>query len=293
VPSQITPPQTAPTLDLRATALQAVDRLPLFSVVLKHALELFSAGDGLSFAALADTIEQDVVIAGNILAVANSALYGRHGAAVSVRAAIARLGTHKTRNALLGLSIAKAFRSVKIPGKWSSARFNAHSLATATLSDLLVQHKLVADSEWAFTAGLLHDVGLLLIGAGLPSQFLALQDSAIADHQLVHHERKLLGFTHFDLSADLLASWNCPPSVQEAARFCERPSFEYCAPFSLGAAVKTASLLADADGLRTFPSNQAHSSMLELSAALDLGNPNEFVAAFELDFSGLQACAAA
>lgn len=261
-------------------------------MVLHRALALFSAGDHLSVGALADTIEQDVVIAGSILSVANSALYGGHTPAASVRAAIARLGIHKTRNALLGLSIAKAFRSVKIPGKWSSARFNTHSLATATLSDLLAQHKPTQDAEWAFTAGLLHDVGLLLIGAGLPDQFMTLQDSATAGHQLVNHERELLGFTHFDLGAELLASWNCPPCVQEAARFCQRPSFEYNAPFGLGAAVKTASLLADANGFRIFPSNQPHTSMLEFLTALEISNTDEFISTFEMDFNGLHACAA-
>jgi len=281
-----------PSSSLRTTALGAADRLPLFSVVLQRTLQLFSACDRVSFAELAESIEQDVVIAGNILAIANSALYGQHGPAVSVRAAIARLGIHKTRNALLGLSIAKAFRAVKIPGKWSSARFNTHSLATATLSDLLVQRKPAVDSEWAFTSGLLHDVGLLLIGAGLPAQFLILQDNAAADHQLVHRERELLGFSHFDLGADLLANWNCPPAVQEATRFCERPSFEYGAPFSLGAAVKTASLLADAEGFRIFHSAQADTSMLDLLRALELSDPEEFIAAFEVDFRGLQAWAA-
>lgn len=281
-----------PVLDLRTTALRAADRLPLFSVVLQRSLALLSAGDDLSLGALADTIEQDVVIAGNILSVANSALYGSHTAVASVRAAIARLGIHKTRNALLGLSIAKAFRSVKIPGRWSTARFNSHSLAAATLSDLLIQRKPVPDSEWAFTAGLLHDVGLLLIGAGLPEQFMALQDSSTAEHQLIQRQRELLGFTHFDLSADLLADWNFPPSVQEASRFCERPSFEYCAPFTLGAAVKTASLLADTNGFRIFPSNQTHTSMLEFLTALEIRYPERFIESFDLDFNGLQACAA-
>ena len=122
---------------------------------------------------------------------------------------------------------------------------------------------------------------------------MALQEHVTADHQLVQHERNLLGFTHFDLSADLLASWNCPPAVQEAARFCERPSFGYSTPFSLGAAVKTASLLADTEGFRIFPSNQRHTCMLELLTALEISNPDEFVSAFETDFNGLQACAAA
>lgn len=281
-----------PVLDYRATALRAADRMPLFSVVLERALALFSAGDSLSVGTLAATIEQDVVIAGNILSVANSAMYGRQGVVASVRAAITRLGIQKTRNTLLALSIARAFGSVKIPGKWSSARFNAHSLATATISDLLVQRKSTADAEWAFIAGLLHDVGLLLIGSGLPEQFVILQESAIADHQLIKHERELLGFTHFELSGDLLDKWNCPRSVQEAVRFCERPSFEYGEVFSLGSAVKTASLLADANGLRIFPANRSQSSMLDLLMALEIGNPGELVSEFEGEFSGLQVHAA-
>jgi HD-like signal output (HDOD) protein len=241
---------------------------------------------------LADAIEQDVVIAGNILSVANSAFYGRQGVVASVRAAIARIGMQKTRNALLGLSIARAFRSVKLPGKWSSARFNAHSLATATLSDLLVQRKPALNAEWAFAAGLLHDAGLLLVGAGLPDQFRVLQESAMADHQLVRHERELLGFTHFQLSADLLAKWNCPRAVQEAALFCERPSFDYGPLLSLGSAVKTASLLADANGLRIFPSNQSHTSLLEFLSALEIKNPSGLIEEFDGEYSGLQACAA-
>jgi HD-like signal output (HDOD) protein len=278
--------------ELRTTALAAADRLPLFSVVLQRALALFSAGDNLSLGELADAIEQDVVIAGNILSVANSAFYGRQGAVASVRSAIARIGMQKTRNALLGLSIARAFRAVKIPGNWSSARFNAHSLATATLCDLLVQRKPAPNAEWAFTAGLLHDAGLLLIGAGLPDQFGVLQESAKADHQLVKHERELLGFTHFQLSADLLAKWHCPRAVQEAALFCERASFDYGARFSLGSAVKTASMLADANGLRIFPSNQSHTSMVDFLTALEIKNPSELIVEFEGEYSGLQACAA-
>ena len=84
-------------------------------------------------------VEQDVVMAGNLLSIANSALYGRSSAVCSVRQAIARIGIHKTRNALLGLSIFRSFRGVKLPKNWSAARFNAHSLASAILSDLLVQ----------------------------------------------------------------------------------------------------------------------------------------------------------
>ena len=72
------------------------------------------------------------------------------------------------------------------------------------------------------------------------------------DAELVERERDLLGFTHFDLGAELLARWNCPQMVQEAVWSCESAEAANEHPPNLGAIVKTASLLADANGVTTF-----------------------------------------
>jgi putative nucleotidyltransferase with HDIG domain len=277
---------------LRASALKAADRLPLLSVVLHRALGLLAQGDDVSVGDLGVVIEGDVVISGSLLSIANSALYGRYSRVASVRQAIARLGIHKTRNALLGLTVSRWLNTVRVPGRWSSSRFNSHSLAVATLSDLIVQRVPSANPEWAFVAGLLHDVGLPLIAVGLPEQFQAITMNAGNDLQIVERERELLGFTHFDIGAEMLAGWHCPPIVQEAARFCERAEFPYELPLNLGATVKTASLLADANGIAIFGSSEDASLTTELLAALEIPAPVEFIATFEREYSGLRACAA-
>ena len=76
--------------------------------MLQRSLALFSRHDELSIAELAGHIEQDVVIAGTILGLANSAIYRGHSALSSLRQAIVRLGINKARNVLLGLSVARS-----------------------------------------------------------------------------------------------------------------------------------------------------------------------------------------
>ena len=145
--------------------------MPLLSVVLNRALGLLAQGDDVSVKDLSAVIEEDVVITGSLLSIANSALYCGNSRVASVRPAIVRLGLTKTRNVLLGLTVSRCFASVRAPGPWSSSRFNGHSLAVATLSDLIVQSVPSEHAEWAFMAGLLHDIGLPLIAVGLPEQY--------------------------------------------------------------------------------------------------------------------------
>jgi HD-like signal output (HDOD) protein len=274
-------------LNLRETALRAADRLPVLPAVFQQTLALFAKGDDVSVAELAGIVEQDVAIVGHLLSIANSALYSRTGSVCSVRPAIARLGIQKTRNALLGLSVSRPFGTVRLPKSWSSARFNSHSLAAAILGDLLVQKVPAQNAEWAFLTGLLHDIGLLLIGTGLPEQALAMSE-AESDEQLVEWERELLGFTHYEVGADLLALWNCPPVVREASVFCESNAFDYAQPLGLGMVVKTASLLADANGLSMFGDNRDPAFVPETLDALRIQKAATFMEHFQMEYRGFQ-----
>jgi HD-like signal output (HDOD) protein len=266
--------------------------MPLLSVVLSRALGLLAQGDDLEVKDLSTVIEQDVVITGNLLSIANSALYGGNSRVASVRPAIVRLGLRKTRNVLLGLTVSRCFTSVRAPGPWSSSRFNARSLAVATLSDLIVQSVPSENAEWAFLAGLLHDIGLPLIAVGLPEHYrtITMQDGGEAD--IVERELQVLGFTHFDLGAELLARWNCPSMVQEATRLGDGLHIPAERPLKLGAVVKTASLLADARGISMFDSHENPDQAIQLLEALGIAAPLHFIEKFEAEYGNVQACAA-
>jgi HD-like signal output (HDOD) protein/ActR/RegA family two-component response regulator len=275
------------TEGLRERALQAAETLPVVASVLQSSLSLFAKGDDLSVAQLAASVEQDVVIAGSVLGIANSAAYGGQKAISSLRQAIARIGLNKTRNVLLGVSVTRSFRKIRLPAGWSLARFNKHSLASAVMSDLIVRSLPSADAEWAFMAGLLHDVGLLVIACGLPAEFEALMAHRGGDLSLAHRERAALGFTHFEIGAEMLARWNCPVAVQEAALFSQRPGFEFIDPLPLGAVVKSATLIADGQSMALFNSDQDRATE-GLFDALRIPTPSQFLNEFRSDLKELQ-----
>jgi putative nucleotidyltransferase with HDIG domain len=187
---------------VRDRALRALDQLPPLSPVLTRLLATLAQED-ISFAEIAKLIEKDTVLAGNVLRVVNSSLYGRRGTISSVRHAVALLGQIKLRNTVLGLSVSRLWNRVRTPAGWPLAAFNQHSVATAILADLLAQEVGVPYPEGGFAAGLFHDLGKLLV--------------AVASCPEVD------GPTHAELSAEVLERWNIPAAVQIAVRFHHAP----------------------------------------------------------------------
>jgi len=206
-------------LSYRDLALRSLDQLPPFSQVLNHLMASL-ANEDVSFAELAAQIERDTVLSGNVLRLVNSVLYGRRGTISSVRHAVSILGINKLRNYLLGLSIAGLWAKLRTPPTWSMARFNTHSVATGLLADLLVQRIPVTYAEGAFAAGLLHDIGRLMIAIALPDEFEEiLRQFANSDRSLEECERELLNTDHSELSAAALSRWNIPAPIQRAVGF--------------------------------------------------------------------------
>ena len=118
-----------------------------------------------------------------------------------------------------GMSISRMWNQVKPPAHWSMADFNMHSVACGQLADLLAQKVPASYPEGAFVAGLLHDVGRLLIAIALPNESAqVLQRAAQEGSTVAEAETEILGFTHAELSADALVAWNLPVPIQQAAR---------------------------------------------------------------------------
>ncbi|MBZ5632777.1 MAG: HDOD domain-containing protein [Acidobacteriia bacterium] len=218
---------STPDAKLSERAMAALGKLPPFSPILNKLLASL-AGEDVSFAKLGELIEKDTVVAGNILHLVNSALYARRATITSVRHALALLGMDKVRNTLLGMSISRMWGQVKTPPTWSMARFNRHSAAVAILSDQIASRIPVVYPEGAFVAGLLHDLGRLLIALGLPDEFARLlKIHEQSERSWTECERELLGFTHADLSAQALAKWKFPEQVQIAVRdHHQTPAFQ-------------------------------------------------------------------
>lgn len=211
---------------MRERALRALGQLPPFSPILNRLIASLAQED-VSFAKVADLIEKDTVLAGNVLQLVNSALYGLRGTVNSIRHAVSLLGIVKLRNATLGMSVARMWAQVKTPPGWSMASFNHHSVGVALLSDLVAQRRPVAYAEGAFAAGLFHDLGLLLVAIGLPEEF---KEIALLCNErkktLLDCELQVLGLTHTELSSLALAAWNLPRQIQMAVRYQDSPDHD-------------------------------------------------------------------
>jgi len=217
---------TAGTATVLERSLIALGQLPPFSPILNRLIASL-ANEDVSFAKIADLIEKDTVLAGNILKLVNSALYGLSGTVNSIRHAVSLLGITKLRNAALSMSVARMWSQVKTPAGWSTPNFNQHSVGVGILSDLLAQRLNVAYAEGAFAAGLFHDLGLLLVAIGLHDEYkqlsLLVQQSRKWDPE---YEIQVLGMTHAELSAEALAQWKLPEEIQTAVRYHGSPEVD-------------------------------------------------------------------
>src|SRR3954469_3166168 len=204
------------TVSLRDRIMEGLDKLPPFSPVLTRLLATL-ADEDVSFGQMAAIIETDAVLAGNLLRVVNSPLYGRIATINSVRHAVAIMGTNKIRNLVLGMSVARRWTAATTPKSWNARRFNEHSLAVAVLSDLVVLEAPVPYPEGAFTAGLLHDVGKLLIAVAAPAQFEQMCEMfETRSGSAQDCELEAVGVTHAEISGAIMERWKLPKPIQEA-----------------------------------------------------------------------------
>jgi HD-like signal output (HDOD) protein len=263
---------TASPVGNREKLLQKADNLPPFSPILKRLLATLSRED-VRFGAVSELIEKDTVIAGNLLRLVNSALYGLAGTINSVRHGLSIIGIEKARNMVLMMSLSRFWRQEPAVQGWSSAAFNLHSTATAILSDLLIEYVPVEYPEGAFTAGLFHDLGKLLAATALPAEFNAARiiiDGGVDDFE--ECEKNCYGITHSELSAAALEHWNLPEPIARAVRSHHAPQKGRDERAALSTVVQAADRLANRLGVGLAPSRP-----------FDRGAPEEVLEALGLD----------
>lgn len=175
---------------------------------------------------VAAVIERDPALTTRLLRAANSALYARGGDRVaSVYAAIQRIGLSQVRGLCLVLSVVQAFGSKK--RALSHDSLWGHSGAVgATARYLWVGTRATGvPPEDVYVAGLLHDVGLLVMDQFFPEEFDRLAGlRQEIELPLWQHEEDLLGMDHGEVGGLLLGSWSLPDGTVNAVTYHHRPA---------------------------------------------------------------------
>ena len=207
----------------RVQTLQCLDRLPKLSPLMTQLLAQLSRRN-CEVQDLAQTAGRDPVLSGQILRLANSAIFGRLRPVASVRHAVAMVGIGAMRKFVLASSISNLFSRTKVAANFSIRRFNVHSAATATLVELLSEEVPFESSGDAFLAGLLHDIGKLLIAVSLPRQYdEILQLLSVTGGTLIEAERDVIGIDHAELSGLAVSRWELSEAIQWAACYHHQP----------------------------------------------------------------------
>lgn len=198
--------------------MRSIPSLPTLYDELTAALRL----EDPSLAQIARIISKDVGMAAKILQLANSAFIGARGQVSSLVQAMSLIGTQTVRTLVLSVHVFSQFDSnaeveASLPALWQ------HSIAVSSLAQriAIAQGCAKAIAEESFTAGLLHDVGKVILLAEMPRQYRQIFE----DHPgtCLGLELEQLGCTHAEVGAYLMSIWGLPVPLVHAVAFHHRP----------------------------------------------------------------------
>ena len=179
---------------------------------------------------LSAIIEQDPSLSAQLLRYARSPFYGYRGEIESVADAISRvLGFDMVMDMALGISMGKAFKNpadgpLGLNAFWRHATYSA-ALVQKLGSAVSTQHR--PRPGMAYLAGLLHNMGILLLGHLFRKEFNMLS-KAVKDNtetELIELELQVLGVTHMELGVWLMEAWNLPSELIIAVREHHNPDY--------------------------------------------------------------------
>ena len=179
-----------------------------------------------SISRIGDIIAKDVGMTAKLLQLANSAWFAIRNHISSPAQAVSMLGLDKVKAFVLYYQIFSKFDRARIPG-FSMENLATHSISTGMYAKLISETEQADPHmiDYAFLAGLLHDVGMLILVGDYAEQYTeVLTQGRQRGIPLAMVEKEILGTTHAELGAYLLASWGLPQPIVEAIAFHHCPS---------------------------------------------------------------------
>lgn len=176
-----------------------------------------------SAAHLAEVVGNDPGLSATLLKIVNSAFYGLPSKVSSIVRAIALIGNNELSALVMGISVIRYFKNIP-PEMVEMKKFWMHSVAAGVFARLLAHHKAGLSEEDLFIAGLLHDIGRLVIFKALPrTSAFAIQLSIKQRAPLFQVEKEIFSYDHAEVAGLLLEKWNFPKPLQQLIRYHHTP----------------------------------------------------------------------
>lgn len=168
---------------------------------------------------LVEVIEFDANMVATVLRLANSALYGNRGRVETLGRAVALIGHNALRDLVLATAAVNSFRD--IPAEFVDMdTFWENSTTSGVLASLVADYIRLREGETLFLAGLLHGIGRLVFYVRRPAEYReALRRVEMDGMGLGDAERMVFGFSHAELGAALLETWQLPEKLHVTVRY--------------------------------------------------------------------------
>ena len=174
-------------------------------------------------AEVAKALVSDQALAARVLKLANSAFYGSSRRVGTVSEGVVILGMRTTRNLVLAASCEALLEQEAFEYGLPRGALLRHSLLCASAAQTLAKRTQYCSAEEAFVAGLLHDVGKVVMNAYLRPQFTQVLVRTAGGETYPEAEQAVFGFDHAEAGACLLERWHLPASLVAAVQHHHAP----------------------------------------------------------------------
>lgn len=205
-----TPPKQ---LDL-ADIVRNLEDLPSLPAVVMELLTSIDQED-VDISVLAKKVSHDTALTAKTLRLANSSLYGLQVKVTTIQQAITFLGFQTTRNLITAAAVTGCFAEGQCTG-FDDKAFWRHSIASAACCKVIAR-RLRFNQDYAFTAGLLHDIGRLVLVSMFAKDYEAVMAyRSLHDTTVLDAERELMGVDHVQAGMALAEHWNFSDTMKLA-----------------------------------------------------------------------------
>lgn len=199
--------------------LKSLKNLPPFPMVAQRALVLLNKPE-VSIQELVEVVKFDPAITANILRISNSAYFGLRREIHSLHQALLLLGTQELLKIIIASGATRLF-SAPTPGYFTERRgLWRHSVSCALMVDLLSRELSMSDHATGFTAGLMHDIGKVVLSLFVEQKFHEIM--AVVEQQGVSFqaaEKIILGVDHAEMGGEMARMWDFPDRLRLAITY--------------------------------------------------------------------------
>lgn len=196
-----------------------IDNLPPMPSVAVQLIEAANDPD-VDLNTIASWISKDPSITAMLLRLCNSSFYGFQKEVSSIRQATSLFGMKKIIQLALTAMSSKYLAGTTSGYDLATGELWKHSIITATAAEKVAALAGFSDTGTAFTAGLLHDIGKIIIHEQVGDQLEKIRQTAETGNiGFLNAELKVLGFSHAEAGALLMERWNFPSKLVDAVRF--------------------------------------------------------------------------